>query len=549
MLRKGRRVSATTQMTLGLEEGADALIGTLVREAIEWADGLPSNDLAPQERALVGMALEPGLKGKRRLERRRADEDDPFGRALRLLRSTVERRSMGQFFTPQPIVRVMVDWVKRQGPEQVVDAGCGTGRFAVACARALPKARVLAVDTDPVATLLCRAYARRHQLRNLQVLCADFLTDSLPLDRARTAFVGNPPYVRHHLLSPELKAWGARMSAQLGVPFSKLAGLHVYFFLATALLARARDVGCYITSSEWLDVRYGEGLRQLLRDHLGVLSVAVLAESEQAFEDAMTTAAITCFRVGSRRQQVRFAVVPEFTASERPLGAAAVCVDKLGGRWGPLLRGNGEGHRPAGWIRLGDIAAVHRGVATGANDFFVLTPGEASALGLAQCAMPVITAGKQVLDAGGQVSAQGCKRLLMLPQDIERLPGCTRTDALRYLAKGRAAGVPDRYLCRHRNPWWWLGNAQAPPIVASYMARRPPSFALNPDGALILNIAHGIFPKEPASPPQLARLVDALNRAAHTFVGNGRRYQGGLEKFEPREMEDLLIPPIEAPER
>jgi hypothetical protein len=43
---------------------------------------------------------------------------------------------------------------------------------------------------------------------------------------------------------------------------------------------------------------------------------------------------------------------------------------------------------------------------------------------------------------------------------------------------------------------------------------------------------------------QLAALVKALNRAAPTFVGNGRRYQGGLEKFEPREMEDLQFPPF-----
>jgi hypothetical protein len=48
---------------------------------------------------------------------------------------------------------------------------------------------------------------------------------------------------------------------------------------------------------------------------------------------------------------------------------------------------------------------------------------------------------------------------------------------------------------------------------------------------------------------QVTALVDMLNRCAGTFVGNGRRYQGGLEKFEPREMEDLLVPPSSSKER
>jgi len=35
-------------------------------------------------------------------------------------------------------------------------------------------------------------------------------------------------------------------------------------------------------------------------------------------------------------------------------------------------------------------------------------------------------------------------------------------------------------------------------------------------------------------------MVDVLNASAPGFSGGGRRYQGGLEKFEPKEMEGLL---------
>jgi hypothetical protein len=131
----------------------------------------------------------------------------------------------------------------------------------------------------------------------------------------------------------------------------------------------------------------------------------------------------------------------------------------------------------------------------------------------------------------------------MFPRDLTDLPARVEESARRYLAEGEERGIHERYLCRHRRPWWWLGEVKPPPIVASYMARRAPAFALNPDGVLILNIAHGVYPRQHLSAAKTQSLVRALNEAAHTFVGNGRLYQGGLEKFEPREMEDLLIPP------
>jgi hypothetical protein len=44
------------------------------------------------------------------------------------------------------------------------------------------------------------------------------------------------------------------------------------------------------------------------------------------------------------------------------------------------------------------------------------------------------------------------------------------------------------------------------------------------------------------SATDLKTLVNELNANATTFVGKGRTYHGGLEKFEPREMEALLVP-------
>jgi hypothetical protein len=74
------------------------------------------------------------------------------------------------------------------------------------------------------------------------------------------------------------------------------------------------------------------------------------------------------------------------------------------------------------------------------------------------------------------------------------------------------------------------------------MARQAPAFVRNLADARHINIAHGIYPREDVSASVLDRIAAALREVVH--VGHGRTYAGGLTKFEPKEIERLLIPDV-----
>ena len=513
----------------------------LVRIAIELGAGEVGGPLSPAESALAEASQTTSAPNARSLSRAAqaiTDGGDPLGETLCTIRPPALRRPAGAFYTPAPVVEAMVDWALAPGPVRIVDPGCGSGRFCAQVARRAREPEIIAVDVDPVATLLTRAALAVLRPARAMVRQADFTTVALSPAGGPTAFVGNPPYVRHHDLMPEAKARAAELGRRLGHRVPGLAGLHAHFFLAAAGQASPGDLLCFVTSSEWLDVGYGRLIRELLLDGLGVESLHLVDSRRAVFGDAQVTALIACARVSSPEDSVRLRLLRGADevgslAGGRPVARSLLRASR---RWSHLF--GAPPVEPSGSVvRLGSVARVRRGVATGCNEFFVLTRDRARSLGLERWCRPALTAGREILQAGGEVR-DGPERKVLL--DVAR---DVRPDAhpalLDYIRSGERRGVHRRYLCAHRRPWWSLGSPDAAPIVASYMARRPPAFARNPDRLAILNVAHGIHPREPFTDEELAALVATLNADRSSFWGRGRRYQGGLEKFEPREMEDL----------
>ena len=162
------------------------------------------------------------------------------------------------------------------------------------------------------------------------------------------------------------------------------------------------------------------------------------------------------------------------------------------------------------------------------------------------------------------------RRLFLLDTKLDEEEIARRYPALAaYLADGKARGLHERYLCKHRALWYGQEHRPPAPIVCTYLGRgdskrgRPFRFILNRSKATVANVYLAMYPT-----PLLARAMardDTLIRRVWTvlngltpehLLGEGRVYGGGLHKLEPRELANVpakeiaaLLTPTERPRK
>ena len=259
------------------------------------------------------------------------------------------------------------------------------------------------------------------------------------------------------------------------------------------------------------------------------------------FDGTATTAAVTCFEVGSVTPAIRIKRVKAPSELGTLEGGQPFSRERLQTvpRWSSLL--NGAPKPPEGWVELGELCRVHRGAVTGANSTWI-TDASVSALPPGVL-FASITKARELFEADDGVlsNADGLRAVVDLPADLDEFDEDDRARIDRFLHAAQRRGVHTGYIARNRNPWWSVGLRPPAPILATYMARRPPAFVRNLARVRNVNVAHGIYPREPMEPAALDALAASLRAAAPTAVG--RTYAGGLVKFEPSEMSRIPVPP------
>lgn len=487
---------------------------------------------------------------------------------LDLLRSPAERNRLGQFATPPGLALAIAEHATKlrtarghRQPVRFLDPALGTGAFFEALRLAFPGKlieRAAGVELDPAfASVADRLWGDS----GLEVIRGDF-TALEPPDRRFNLILANPPYVRHHHLGLESKrSLSEAVERRFGLRVNGLAGLYAYFLLLADAWLADGGLALWLVPSEFLDVNYGQALRDYLLGQVTLLRIHRFRPTDAQFGDALVTSAVVAFEKSppapSHRPLMTFG-----GSLARPERSQSVPLEALRAsrKWSrfPL-----ESPDPSPSLgpspTLGDLFAIKRGLVTGANAFFILPLDQALALGLpTRHLTPILPSPRHL--AGDVIEAEpdGAPRLArpLVLVNCDRPEAEVRRDfpALAdYLEKGKARGLASGYLASRRTPWYAQERRGPAPFLCTYMARPRPDgppfrFFWNRSKATAPNVFLLLYPRAPLQalledrPDLLPLLFDRLKAIpARSLIGEGRVYGGGLHKIEPRELAALPV--------
>jgi hypothetical protein len=475
-------------------------------------------------------------------------------------KTAAERNRLGQFATPPALALNIARyawqlWQARSDSVAFLDPAIGTGSFYSALRRVFPLnaiADACGVEVDPAFADAAQGLWATSGLRTIR---GDFTT--LNPDQTYNLILTNPPYVRHHHLKREDKErLKALVADRFNLDISGLAGLYAHFLLLCDAWMAPGAIAAWLIPSEFMDVNYGAAVKSYLTHHVKLLHVHRYCPSDVQFCDALVTSAIVVFEKAAPppRHQVRFSFGGPIT---RPVASETVSVATLRQtrKWTRLAKEPSPDAKAS--HTLGDFFSIKRGLATGANAFFILPREEAIRCGIpAGFLRPILPSARHLADDVIDADADGyprlAKLLVVIDCDLpEQVIQKRHPEFWAYLERGKAQRIESGYLASRRTPWYSQEKRDPAPFLCTYMGRQksngnPFRFFWNKSRATAANVYLLLYPKGAlktalAAHPDLYPTVlsHLQSLTGEHLIKEGRVYGGGLHKMEPKELANL----------
>lgn len=478
------------------------------------------------------------------------------------------RKRLGQFATPSPLATEMLQYAESLFPAEsrirFLDPAFGTGAFYSALLRIFSRLRIdraLGYEIDPE---YGKAAKELWNDQLLQLEIVDFTRSSPPETKEEmfNLIICNPPYVRHHHLAVQEKLRLAQIvEGAVGLRLSGYSGLYCYFLLLSHRWMETHGLAGWLVPSGFMDVNYGIQVKKYLLDQVTLLRIHRFNPSDVQFEDALVSSAVLWFQ----KDTPPIDHTVQFTYGGtllRPAISKLVSVKMLrqSAKWTqfPIAITSEKHDVTQSQTRLSDFFEVKRGLATGANGYFILTLQKAAEHELPKEFLRPILPPPRCLEVDEiQSDSEGNplleNKFLLLSCDLpENAVRDNYPTLWKYLLSGIQEHINERYLCRHRHPWYSQENRPPSPLLCTYMGRfegtrgRPFRFILNHSQATATNVYLMLYPRSSLKKmlerdtTLLRGLWKTLNDTpSNTLLREGRVYGGGLYKLEPKELGGL----------
>ena len=474
-----------------------------------------------------------------------------------------QRNQLGQFATSSDLAKEITAylyhfWKKRKDKVRFLDPAFGTGSFYSALLRVFPPSLLESATGIEIDTSFVNTARLLWQNTKLEVLNADFTKLSPPENNRKfNLILTNPPYVRHHHLDLTEKIRLKQISKEiLGVDINGLAGLYCYFIILAHQWLVKDGIGAWLVPSEFMDVNYGTALKSYLTDRVTLLHVHRFDPNDLQFKDALVSSTVVIFQNSKplKTHKVKFSFGGTLL---KPLSKMMICIPKLKSarKWSGLYKdtlSNSSDYKNT--ITLSSLFSIKRGIATGANNFFILPIENAHKLNIDERFLtPILPSPRYLRETIIESDKKGYpiieNQFVLINSDLPESKIKQICPSLfYYLEQGKKQELHQKYLATKRIPWYKQEYREPAPFLCTYMGRttknpNPFRFIMNKSKAIAANVYLLLYPIGPlkralSKAPGLVDVIFQILQeiCSKDLVAEGRVYGGGLYKIEPAEL-------------
>lgn len=561
---------------------------------------------------------------------------DFVGRMYEKLIPPDERKRLGQFYTPPNVIELIVRLTVTQPEAKVLDPGCGSGGFLVSAYQQLRKLngipprvegaigeqfhqqlldQVYGVDINQfpahLSVINLAVQNPRARVRTVNVVPKDFFDlkpgqavlagftgldaeggrTTVTLPPAFDVVVANPPYIRQEYVGDREKGKIKNLiesefrDVSIGGPsgrrdrvtaISEHSDIYIYFYLhGLAFLKNGGRLG-FISSTKWLEVKYGEAFQKFLVENCKILYV--IEFDRAVFPDAEVNTEVTILeRVSGEKNRgqrdgnrVKFVhinralpmdrllerIQKEERADDEELSIATVKQEDLKpGKWSVYLRAPPIYHELLMNPKLkpfGSFAKIVYGVKTGYDPYFILDREKLKEWRIERKYLKPCSPPPRALK-GYVIEPEDIHQwFFMVHESKSQLRG---TNALKYIqfgekleaeaSKRRTQPLPLLKVetVRNRDPWYSLPRLPVPSIVYPLWFRHQFRPLLNNAGAHATNFFYYVIVGEDDRTAMAALLHSTLTQFLLEI--SGRQYSGMLHLMTYELQQLPMIDPAE----
>jgi adenine-specific DNA methylase len=464
------------------------------------------------------------------------------------------QKALGAFYTGEPVARWIVKWAVRGPQDTLLDPSCGGGVFLESASKRLGakgngKPPIWGIDVDDEAL---RTAGER--VANCKLLKTDFFSVQSSELPGFDAVVGNPPFIRYQTFNGKSRLSALARAREAGAQLPQLSSSWAPFIVhAASFLKKGGRLGM-VVPAELTHARYAREVLKFVAGKFARIQLCIFRKKlfPELSED---TGVLLCDGYQNQCTWFSIAILNDIQEAEEesylelPVNLESVLSGRtrlthylLSPKVRDLYLGLSENPRVR---RIGAAADIGIGYVTGCNDFFHVSLSESRQWKLPPDFLrPALLGmhgafGALVRKADWTVLRDAGRKayLLAIPPTSEaKLPSAVRE----YLRFGEQLGVPSRFKCRVREPWYSVPHVRVADAFLSYMSGQSPRLIGNRPGLVAPNTLHLVrFEKGERAEPFIGGWYSSLTRLSCEMEGHP--LGGGMLKLEPTEAERVLV--------